>query len=354
MLACATAAGQAKAGASRYFAPIAFGGLHVALAAATVLTSDPLIDVHVFLDYGAEALLDGSNPYSIDYPNIYGAEETGKYYGPGVVENGRIVFGLPYPPINLLWAVPAHLAGDVRLAGLLAMMILGAALWGRGTDRTANSLAVLLVASPVTAHVIGGSWTESSMAALLGMVVWSVRRDRLTLAAALLGLLFASKQYMVVAVPCLWLLRTYATRGRVGVALTAALVTVVPFALWEPSDFWRAIVEFQLIQPFRADSLSILAWSVNHLGWPGEAVYGVLPLAAGGAVGVVVALRSKPSAATFAAGVGLSLLVTVLLSKQALSTTTSWLAFPSSSPHGAPFNRSVARTGRAIACKWLR
>jgi len=45
---------------------------------------------------------------------------------------------------------------------------------------------------------------------------------------------------------------------------TIVLITV-PFFLWNPAAFWRAVVEFQFIQPFRIDALSHLVWMHNGL-----------------------------------------------------------------------------------------
>ncbi len=316
-LATASAAGLPRATSLRWLVVASFALLHVGLVALTVLTSDPVIDVHVFLSHGAEALLHGQNPYSVTYPNIYGPEETGLYYGPGVVEQGQVTYGAPYPPFSLLWAVPGYVLGDVRLASLAATMVLAALMYGRGREPRSVALSILFVTLPTTGHVIGGSWTESSIAALLGGAVWAMTRRRFMVAAVLLGLLFASKQYMVVALPCLWLLRPYATRTRMAVIAGVAAASVAPFLLWSPGDFWRAIVEFQLIQPFRPDSLSLLVWIVNH-GWTsGQSVSGVLPLAVGGAIALAAAWRARPGPGSFAAALGLSLMATVLLSKQA-------------------------------------
>src|SRR5438045_8362690 len=48
-------------------------------------------------------------------------------------------------------------------------------------------------------------------------------------------------------------------------AAAVALAITVPFILWNPAAFWRAVVEFQFIQPFRIDALSHLVWMHNQL-----------------------------------------------------------------------------------------
>jgi hypothetical protein len=96
----------------------------------------------------------------------------------------------------------------------------------------------------------------------------------------------------------------------------AAAITL-PFFLINPAAFWKAIVEYQLIQPFRSDSISLLVSSVNSFGWPAPWTYAVLPLAGGGLTALALALRTPRTPPAFAAAVGLTLLVTILLSKQA-------------------------------------
>jgi hypothetical protein len=91
----------------------------------------------------------------------------------------------------------------------------------------------------------------------------------------------------------------------------------LPFFVIGPASFWKAIVEYQLIQPFRSDSISLLVSSVNTFGWPPPWTYGVLPLVGGGLTALALALHAPRTPAAFAAAVGLTLLVTILLSKQA-------------------------------------
>ena len=101
------------------------------------------------------------------------------------------------------------------------------------------------------------------------------------------------------------------------VGLGVATAVTLPFVLVGPAAFWRAIVEYQLIQPFRSDSISLLVSSVNTFGWPPPWTYGVLPFVGGGLTAIALALRAPRTPAALAAGIGLTLLVTILLSKQA-------------------------------------
>jgi len=275
------------------------------------------IDVQVFLHDGAVALLHGHNPYSMSFPNIYPPRLAELFYGPGVVVHERITYGFPYLPLSLLLAIPGQLLGDVRYSQLIAMLVTAVVLRRLASDRIGRAVAVLGVAAPAAIPLLTGAWTEPTLVALLACLVLALERQRLAFVGVLLGLFLVSKQYVVVALPVIWLVRQHLTRRAVLIGCAVATALTLPFFLVNPTAFWKAIVEFQLVQPFRSDSLSLLVSSVNTFGWPPPWTYGVLPLVGGGLTAVVVALRAPRTPAAFAAGVGLTLLVTILLSKQA-------------------------------------
>jgi len=108
--------------------------------------------------------------------------------------------------------------------------------------------------------------------------------------------------------------------------LIAALATgcplLHPVAL--PQGDWLERAEWMLVGwaqrvPLRPDSLSLLVSSVTVFGWPPPWTYGLLPLVGGGLTALLLALRAPRNPAAFAAAVGLTLLVTILLSKQAFT-----------------------------------
>jgi hypothetical protein len=315
----ATGSDEGSRGASR--AHWAMRGLVLVQAAfliPLVLTRPARIDVVMFLGRASDALLHGANPYTVRYPDVYGPAQSALLYGPGVVGHDHLLtVGLPYPPASLLVAVPAYLLGDVRIGSVV--VVLGAALLlhRRATTTTGRAVAVLLACAPGFPELAFFGWTEGPIVGLLAVAAWLAVDRRWIGAAVLLGLALASKQYFAVAAPTLWLLRPYATRGRVAAMVGAACAVTVPFVVWNPSGFWRSVVQFQLMQPFRADAVSLLTWSVNTFGWPGPALFGVLPLTAGFLVAVVAAWRLRPGLPGFLTAMALSLLATTALSKQA-------------------------------------
>lgn len=283
-----------------------------------ILALNPsVIDVGVFLRESVDALLRGSNPYTHAYSNIYDAEATQRFYGEGVVKDGKIVYGYPYPPAILLLTVPGYLLGDARVSSVLAVTAAALVLLLRARAVHGRVAAVLLVCAPGLVSITIAGWVEPIIVGLLAAFVVALHARRLVLAAAFLGLLFVSKQYFVVLVPCLWLLRPYYSRPRLAVAVCTALAVNLPFLLWSPSSFWRALVEWQFIQPYRPDSISLTVWSVETFAWPPASIYGPLPLVAGFVTAVVLAMRMRPGPASFSLSLAIALAVTVLLSKQA-------------------------------------
>jgi hypothetical protein len=290
---------------------------HTVMVVALLRSAPAGIDVAMFLRDGAVAVLHGHNPYSMTFPNLYPPPSANLFYGHGVVVNGRITYGFPYLPVTLLVAIPGQLLGDVRYGQLIAMLVTALVLRRLASDRIGRAGAVLGVAAPAAIPMLTGAWTEPTLVALLACLVLALQRRRYAIAAVLLGLFLVSKQYVVIAIPVIWLIRQWLTRRVILVGVGLAAAVTLPFFLVNPPAFWKAIVQFQLIQPFRSDSVSLLVSSVNAFGWPPPWTYGALPFVGGGLTAVGLALRAPRTAPAFAAAVGLTLLVTILLSKQA-------------------------------------
>lgn len=280
---------------------------------------DPHIDVMTVHRAAIAALRTGSSPYSVTFENIYGDTQ---FYSPQMVDEGKVLFGLPYPPLSLLMALPGDvLGGDIRYAEL-ASLVAGAALIGSATRATAAPLAAaLLLWTPRTFFVLEQGWTESFAICWLGATMFAAtRRPRWTSIA--LGLLCGAKQYAVVAL-ALWPLLTglpvragLAWRGALRAGVVAAAVTL-PFALWDPAGFWHSVVWLQVSEPFRVDSLSLLGFLARHeVPLPPWS----LTLATAVALGVSLAAAWRWAPRTpdgFALALGFVLLIVFACSKKA-------------------------------------
>jgi hypothetical protein len=289
------------------------GGLAMLHVARSSDSSDVLVAVHD----ASRALLAGHDPYAITLPNPYGAGLTEQYYSPDVLVGGRLDFGFPYLPAALLGYLPGYLLGDVRFASVVALVLVAVLLRRLARDEVGRVVALVPLTLPLLPLTLEMGWVEPVVALFL---VWtvsaSVRGSRMRSGLAL-GCFLASKQYLVVVLPLLLPLARRLGRGVVIAGLGVATLLVLAFAAWGPTAFVRSVVELHLNQPYRPDSVSLaVAWGNTFGRWPAW-TYGLPPLMAGLAVSSLVAWRSRPGPASFSLGMGLSLLATVLLSKQA-------------------------------------
>lgn len=327
--------------------------LGIGLGIATLLWIPPeRIDVYLFQRDAAAALLQGNNPYSITHQNLY-IKNPSFFYGPGVVSNGRINFGFQYPPLSLLAILPAYLLGDLRYT-YVAALVLSAALLARMCPSRITLLAViLLLLSPVTFYVLSRSWTEPLvLLALCCTCAAAARRSRWLPVA--LGLFFASKQYSVLALPLVGLLlprfNWKAYLRLVAETAAIALLVTTPFAVWNLHLFWRDVVVWQIIQPFRPDALSFSVLAVR-LGLP--QIPQLLVIIAVFAT-IMWSLRAtRPRPAAFPGCFALVLLVFFCLNKQAfvnyyfLVIGAALLAAVMADPPPAPI--SVPNSNREVS-----
>lgn len=238
---------------------IAAAVLHVMIGVAIIRQAEPFMDVWVFHQDAAKALLSGQNPYAIDFPNIYGDDAW--VYSKEVMKDGRVTFGFPYPPLSLLMYLPSYmLTGESRYAHLLALTFTALLTWRISRSTFAILAATLILTVPVGWRVVEFCWSEPFLILTFAIVAWAgVRHPRLLPYA--LGAFLCCKQYCVVFVPLVWLLlpRPLSMRSS-GIFLlkmigTGAVISL-PLALWNWPAFWHSNVTIQVLQPFRRDSFS--------------------------------------------------------------------------------------------------
>jgi hypothetical protein len=289
---------------------------HFALGVLVIrIVPNPYIDVFVFQQNSSAALLDGRNAYELKAPNIYGPS---KLYGPGLVKDGRLTFGNPYPPLTTLLATLGYLvAGDVRYAHLAAITIGGALMAYMHSSRIAALAACLYLFTPRVFFVVEQSWTEPFVVLFLAATVFCARHQRKLLPIAL-GLFLASKQYVVLIMPAAFLLLSPPVRWGALLRLYAqasivALIVTLPFMLWNVQEFLANVVLLQWHQPFRKDALSYLALYAQFGPVPPQWIV-LVPLIP---TVFFTLWRSPQTPAGFAAAVALILFVFFAFSKQA-------------------------------------
>lgn len=218
------------------------------------------LDVYRSHEAAADAVRDGQNPYTDAVKVLDGSP---------VAEPGAVIEGYAYPPVTLVGYVTADLVGgDPRLASVLAVVgLVGGVAWRlREKAEAAASVLMLLAAVPLQRAIVWSGWTEPVSLALLtaGVVLW--RREWLS--PVLIGLALASKQYLVVLVPLLFLIDTRPWRRSI-VAVGVAALSLVPAAVADFSAFWSTMVTRPLGIGFRPDTRS-LSGALSELGFSVE------------------------------------------------------------------------------------
>ena len=304
------------------WAALSVVGLHLILSGLMTLGSvDYTVDVREFQRLGAEAVLSGQNPYEIRFPDIYSPEVSDQFYGPGISVDGRLTRGFPYPPASLLPVTLVAPFADIRWAHRIAITVTALLMLAVGRNgRAARIASVIYLLGPGSIWMAIGGWTEVFLGASLALSTWAFQR-RSSLAPLALGFFFALKQYTVLFVPLIPLLRANlplkAHSRRLLLGMTPWALLTIGYALWDVRSFVDAVVTWQFVQPFRPDSLSLLVTSVNQLSWPPPAVYAPLALGAGLSAAVVASRRAVRSPSGWAGGVGVVMMWFVLFSKQA-------------------------------------
>ncbi len=231
-----------------------------------VMLTKPGIDVWLFHQDSAAALLKGINPYSITFYNMYGFGTP--YYSEQVQQGDRVLFGFPYPPMSLLMYLPSYImTGESRYAHALAFALAGAIVTSISRGKVGMLAGLLLLMAPASTAVIESSWTEPFLIFWLAIVAWTaVRKPSIT--PYMLGLFFSMKQYTIIFIPLVFLIlpRPFSFRTSsiylLKIVVTGAIVSL-PLAMWDWHAFWNSNVTIQVKQPFRYDSFSFLAMYAN-------------------------------------------------------------------------------------------
>jgi hypothetical protein len=288
-----------------------------AVAGLGVLTvrgsPDPAIDVVPVHREAFAALARGDSPYSMTFADIYRGNEA--FYPPGMTEGGRVLYGFPYPPLSLAMAWPGHLAGDFRYAEIVALVAAAALAIAAGhASAVAVAATALLPFTPRGFFALEQAWTEPLAIVWLAGAIWAATSRRPLLAAALLGLAVATKQYLALAIPAAWLLGDEReTRWRaVAVTVGVAGLALLP-AVADLPGFFHSVVMVQVREVLRTDSLSLaVPLAAAGVPLPGAA-YGVLVVGAA----LVATWRAPGTASGLAAAIAITLFTAFAFGKKA-------------------------------------
>jgi len=231
-------------------------------------------------------VLHGRNPYDAVFP-VYVLTP------PHQVSTRQIHY--QYGPLLPYLAAPGRLIGDVRAAGAVALLGLGACAFRLARSSPHRQQAVPVVAAlslgfPFVCLMILNAWADSfMMAGFAGWVALRLRHPRWAVAMLAATLLVKPTIAIALVVPMVW--SRSMRRECVQAALGATLFTL-PFAiLTGPAQLYADIIGVQLAFPPRTDAVTLS----SALYWSG---HGMLPgaLAAVGTLGVaILTLRRRPA-----------------------------------------------------------
>ncbi len=275
----------------------------------------PAIDVWYIHQESLAELLKGHNPYTLTFRNIYGDD---RFFGPGMVQNGRLMFGYTYPPLSLILSIPGYLFGDYRYSLMVCNAATATLMALARPSKLSTTAAALFLFTPRSIFVLEQGWTEPMLLLSIAAVGFTALRFPKALPYAA-GVMLASKQYAFLMAPAFLLLpqvnKERATLiGFAWRAVAVAAALTVPFLLWDPKGFVHSIFMVQLGLPFRNDSLNFSAWWVQRGGTPPPGILGWLML-----LPAYAALwwRAPRTAGGFAITAGSIMLSFVIFNRQA-------------------------------------
>ncbi len=248
---------------------IAFWGVVVTLIATAcwllLAGGPPFIDVYVSTKFAVHYLFNGINPYAVDYPNIYSPAETIANYGPGFAHGSRLPYGYTYPPVMLFFtALGECFFRDFRIGHAAAVGAAAIFIAHMKSNRWSYVIAVLLLSSPSTFFILHQGWIEPLCLLLLAAASWCwFRAPRIF--PFVLGLFFASKQYLILLFPLVFLLVPGPVKARPTILFLAkvigsACIVSLPLALLNLPAFLHSTVMFHVRTGFRPDSMSYAIW----------------------------------------------------------------------------------------------
>lgn len=223
----------------------------------------PTIDVFLFQEKAADALINGINPYTIRYSDVYTPELSLHFYPPGWSVNGILQSGYPYMPLILFMSLLGTFLGDCRYSSLIAIIVSSCLIAYTKPGKFSKITALFFLFLPFFPLMLVNAWNESYVVLMLAIAWFCHCRCKRLLPYAV-GLLLVSKQYMIIVTPLVLLflkrrwdfqnIKSFAWR-----AIFAGSVITLPLVLWDVEEFINSAVSFLLRHPFRFDSISFLA-----------------------------------------------------------------------------------------------
>ena len=237
----------------------------VSLVMVPIASPTPRIDVFVFQQEGAAAILHGRNPYAVEYTNVYGRPMP---WYPGGQPTAQ-----PYPPLSLLLALVAAPLGDVRWI-LAACHALAAFFLFKTARRKGLPQCEALVLSglfawlPLVLFQVEQAWTDTTTACALALFSYSLAVERRAFSMLAAGAAIALKQTVGVLAPLLAALWPRLSVRQLSLAALPAILSYAIFLIWDRAALWTGVVGLHAATPFREDANTLSTVAYRLTGAP--------------------------------------------------------------------------------------
>ena len=298
-------------------------------------STHPAIDVWTSSQRAVDYFLDGKNPYTQSYVDIY----HGRYdYFPS----------FPYLPAYLyaatlgVWLVPS--LHDVRVSLLASELVVATFLYLIARREklpvfTSALLAAVWLALPVCLFILEQAWIDSLLLVGFAGAAWAMSSKRVVLAGVFLGVACSTKQYAVLGVSFFYVYtwRALGLRAAIKLVLSSALVTaafMLPFALLDFKQFAKyTLMSWGGALP-RTDSLSLPAYLAHQHPPQGDdalrAFYRPFAIVQGVAwLGTLgwLAWQRRPSLRQLFNAIGFATAIVLMVAKQAFCNYYYFMSF---------------------------
>ncbi len=210
-----------------------------------IASPNPQIDVYDFVMLGTKGLMNGVNPYSLVYTQMYvGVKPDYFSYGPGI-----FFFTIPFKVLGL-----DHRFSFVTTELATSIILLGQAIKIKKGGGSILLLPLIFLFNPITLYINLRGWIDPSIIFLFLLSILAFTSKNKVIAMFLLGIAISIKQTMIFAP--LFFYKIYQKKFLL-VAFIVSTLIYLPFLIWGQKDFFHDLVYLLLYYPPIHVSLSV-------------------------------------------------------------------------------------------------
>lgn len=210
----------------------------------------PRIDTFDLFRMGPRYLIEGKNPYSQSYTQLYRGVIPDYYsYSPSTL--------YLFLPADLLFNDPryTYLVSDLIVVFLLYKILSKAK---NISNRAKYLFPLIFLYHPSESIILEQSWMDPLIFMMMVLFVYFERysKELKKFSFIPLAFFFGMRHTMLIISPVFFLFKKIA-RKTVFLSLGAIFLAFLPFAVWNFGDFWDDLVMFYVTYPIRHDSITL-------------------------------------------------------------------------------------------------